>query len=66
MIIIIIIVIEFLKDIVDYLRARDALFRRLLLGLFLKIKKNYISMQSIETLRFLYNPIQYILARSSL
>ena len=35
--------IGFLEDIVNGLRARDTLFRRLLLDLFLKIKKNYIS-----------------------
>ena len=42
MIITLIILIEFLEDTVDGLRARDTLFRRLLLGLFPKIKKNYI------------------------
>lgn len=35
--------LEFLEDIVDGLRARDTLFRRSLLDLFFKIKKNYIS-----------------------
>ena len=55
MIIILIMLLGFLEGTVDYLRARDTLFRRSLLGLFLKIKKNYISMQSTEVLRLLYN-----------
>ena len=43
MIITIIMLIGFLEGTVDGLRARGTSFRRLLLGLFPKIKKNYVS-----------------------
>ena len=49
--------IGFLEGTVDGLRARDTSFRRPLLGLFPKIKKNHVSMQSTEALRLLCNPV---------
>ena len=66
MIITFIMLIGFLEGTVDGLRVRGTSFRRLLLGLFPKIKKNHVSMQSTEALRLLCNPVQYILARPSL